>query len=48
MPRIAVCLNYADIDKPHFSGENEYLDYCNGCYAAPLPKEVSDGAVHDN
>jgi hypothetical protein len=32
MPRIAVCLNYADIDSPRFSGENDYLDYCRKCY----------------
>lgn len=34
MPRIAVCLNYADRDSPRFSGENEYLDYCTKCYAS--------------
>jgi hypothetical protein len=33
MPRIAVCLNHEDIDKPNFSGENDYLDYCAQCYA---------------
>lgn len=34
MPRIAVCLNFADPDKdsPLWSGENEYLDYCAECY----------------
>jgi len=40
MPRIAVCTNYADREKPQFSGENEHLDFCRGCYpcyAAWLP-----------
>lgn len=32
MPRIAVCLNIADSEKPHFSGENLHLDYCRECY----------------
>lgn len=32
MPRIAVCLNYADRDNPRFSGENLHLDYCADCY----------------
>jgi hypothetical protein len=40
MPRIAVCLNYADRDKPRFSGENDYLDYCAKCY-----KKMTEAAV---
>lgn len=40
MPRIAVLLNYDELDKPHFSGRNEYLDYCQKCYA-----EVDDAEL---
>jgi hypothetical protein len=42
MPRIAVCLNIADIDKPRFSGENDYLDYCRRCYAEANEQEIAD------
>lgn len=42
MPRIAVCLNIADADKPHFSGENDYLDYCRHCYAEADEQEIAD------
>lgn len=42
MPRIAVCLNIADRDKPHFSGENEHLDYCRHCYAGVDRQEVAE------
>ena len=41
MPRIAVCLNYADINTPRFSGENDYLDYCAKCYAAADEAQIA-------
>lgn len=55
MPRISVCLNYADSDDPHFSGEHWNFDYCRDCYphvdadalaeARGLPPEAVDDAV---
>ena len=42
MPRIAVCLNIADRDKPHFSGENEHLDYCRYCFRNVDDQEVAE------
>jgi hypothetical protein len=42
MPRIAVCLNIADHDKPRFSGENDYLDYCRQCYAEADEQAIAD------
>lgn len=31
MPRISVCINLEDKDKPGFSAENDNLDYCKKC-----------------
>jgi hypothetical protein len=42
MPRIAVCTNYADRDKPHFSGENEHYDFCRVCYPRADAEELAE------
>jgi len=41
MPRIAVCLNIAEINDPHFSGENDYPDYCRRCYAKASEAKIA-------
>lgn len=33
MPRVSICLNLEDKDKPNFSGENEHYDFCKECLA---------------
>jgi len=42
MPRIAVCLNIAEINDPHFSGENDYLDYCAKCYEEADEADIAE------